>query len=522
MIFLIIIDPFFFLKFLGHQDLRSHGIKIEAKHNLWKKKMMDNFCDEREREDQFYDAREDLSSVSDWDSDCSDDCKSRVSSRLRYEVWAEKLGGVMERRRKFLKWMGLDSDQDLITKEDTRRGVSCDEIELDVDRVKENSGAVLRTSASEEGLLLSESSSVSSSSNEALNSATNGSLLENFLCKFRNSNHRSEFDKEEVGQGRMVGRLCVGRLEQSVSSEELRRDHRSSLSVEDGSTTSHFVDVGKKVKRGWLRRLGIGMCVVDANGDAVLSPGNVQATEGTGMQRVQVYPHRKRTKELSSFHAGQEFKAHEGSILKMKFSLDGHYLASAGEDGIVRVWKVNEDERSNQFDIAGDSSCQYFTIDHLSKIDSLEVDKEKHCKVNKLKRSSDSACAIFPPKIFNILDKPLHEFRGHSGEVLDLSWSSKGVSNLVIIIRKQSFLSYFILVLLEENTNGPKWYTKCFVLNDWQVKCYILIGESIYGVCSELKINRSFDTSFGTKKFGRYLWFPSISISLYSKAFTFL
>lgn len=388
--------------------------------------MMGNFCDEREREDQFYDAREDLSSVSDWDSDCSDDCKTSVSSRLRYEVWAEKLGGVMERRRKFLKWMGLDSDQDLITKEDTRRGVSCDEIELDVDRVKENSGAVLRTSASEEGISLSESSSVCSSSNEALDSATNGSLLDNLLCKFRNSNHRSEFDNEEFGQGRMVGRLCVGRSEQSVSAEELRRDHRSSLSVEDGSTTSHFVDVGKKVKRGWLRRLGIGMCVVDANGDAVLSPGNVQAMEGTGMQRVQVYPHRKRTKELSSLHAGQEFKAHEGSILKMKFSLDGHYLASAGEDGIVRVWKVNEDERSNQFDIAGDSSCQYFTIDHLSKIDSLEVDKEKHCKVNKLKRSSDSACAIFPPKIFNILDKPLHEFRGHGGEVLDLSWSSKG------------------------------------------------------------------------------------------------
>ncbi|EXC52360.1 WD repeat-containing protein 44 [Morus notabilis] len=385
--------------------------------------MMGSFILSDEREDQFYDAREDLSSVSEWDSDCSEDCKSSVSSRLRYEVWAEKLGSVMERRRKFLRWMGLDLTEDFIANEDKRRGLSCDEIELDVDRVKENSGTVLRLSVFKEVISLSESSSVSSSSNEASDSMENGALQENFSCKVGNSNDGPEFLKEEFGLDRMVGRLCVARSEQSGISEEVRRDHSRSLSVEDAR---YFVDVRKKVKKGWLRRLGVGMCVVDTNGDAVLSPGDVQPKIGTGMQRVQVYPYKKRTKELSCLHAGQEFKAHEGSILKMKFSLDGHYLASAGEDGIVRVWKVNEDERSKKFDVAGDSSCQCFTIDHLSKLSPLEVDKEKHSKVNKLRRSSNSACIIFPPTIFNILDKPLHEFRGHSGEVLDLSWSSKG------------------------------------------------------------------------------------------------
>lgn len=38
-------------------------------------------------------------------------------------------------------------------------------------------------------------------------------------------------------------------------------------------------------------------------------------------------------------------------------------------------------------------------------------------------RKSDSACIIFPPKVFRLLEKPLHEFHSHEGEVLDVSWS---------------------------------------------------------------------------------------------------
>jgi WD40 repeat protein len=37
----------------------------------------------------------------------------------------------------------------------------------------------------------------------------------------------------------------------------------------------------------------------------------------------------------------QEWKAHEGHIWAMSFSRDGRYLASGGQDGIVRVWEVH-------------------------------------------------------------------------------------------------------------------------------------------------------------------------------------
>ncbi|KAE8657644.1 RNA-directed DNA polymerase-like protein [Hibiscus syriacus] len=40
-----------------------------------------------------------------------------------------------------------------------------------------------------------------------------------------------------------------------------------------------------------------------------------------------------------------------------------------------------------------------------------------------MRKTSDSACVIFPPKVLRTLEKPLHEFHGHDGDILDLSRS---------------------------------------------------------------------------------------------------
>jgi WD40 repeat protein len=138
-------------------------------------------------------------------------------------------------------------------------------------------------------------------------------------------------------------------------------------------------------------------------------------------------------KELSSLYLRQDIQAHKGSILTMKFSPDGQYLATGGEDGVVRLWQVVEEDRCNETHIPEiDPSCIYFTVNNLSQLTPLFVDKEKLIKQKSVRKTTDSACAVFPPKIFRLLEKPLREFRGHRSEVLDLSWSKNNVSVNVI------------------------------------------------------------------------------------------
>ncbi|KAJ4950982.1 hypothetical protein NE237_027814 [Protea cynaroides] len=139
-----------------------------------------------------------------------------------------------------------------------------------------------------------------------------------------------------------------------------------------------------------------------------------------------VRPYRKWSKELSALYIGQEIYAHKGSILTMKFSLDGQCLASAGEDEVVRVWQVIETERSNEDGILdiGPFPRLYTSIPIilLSWFPFLLI-KRNWVNSRFLRKTSDSACVTLPPKVFRLSEKPLHEFRGHNVEVLDLSWS---------------------------------------------------------------------------------------------------
>ncbi|XP_011026824.1 PREDICTED: uncharacterized protein LOC105127282 [Populus euphratica] len=390
---------------------------------------MGNFSEEEEQEPNFFDTLEEISPVSDWSSD-GGDCSPSVFNSFSYDDWTRNPESVQDRRRRFLKWMGLSLDRNDGFEEEFGDDFK-DEIQwVGVDRPGDNSGAVLGTSSIEDDFLSTQSSMSSESSEVWRQSFENGTLDGNTVYRIKNLDDGTEFLVDELDGDGMLSRLHEVGSNQSPSFEEFQRTLGTSPLLErffkkyvsDGRA---MVEAKRKAKRSWLKKLGLKGRIIDRQGTAASKPFDLESTAGAKMHRVKVHPSKKHTKELSSLFTGQEFLAHKGSILTMKFSLDGQYLASGGEDGVVRVWKVIEDDRSYQFDIsATDPSCLYFTMNHLSELASLDVDKKV---IDKTKRrgSSDSTCVVVPPKVFRVLEKPLHEFQGHSGEVLDLSWSKK-------------------------------------------------------------------------------------------------
>uniref|UniRef100_A0A5B7C380 Uncharacterized protein n=1 Tax=Davidia involucrata TaxID=16924 RepID=A0A5B7C380_DAVIN len=385
---------------------------------------MGSLSDEDE-EYRFFDAYEDIASVPDCPepSGSSFGVDNWVSNSFEYDMWTRSPQSVQERRSKFLNWMGLNLDW-IVSENSTE--VLGDVLKVEIDRITKNSGTLLRTRSFDDEFSSSRSS-MSSWSNDASNLSEK---LSSILCRIGNSDGVTDCNVDEFGLDGKESKHQVVVSDQLGMAEEFDNASGSSppvpqLVLGETEVAGNSVGMMNRVKNRWLSRLRSMTCIVDRQGrDNNLTPDGSDPIRGARVRRVKVRHCRKRSKELSALFMGQDIQAHDGSILTMKFSLDGQYLASAGEDGVVRVWQVVEDERSNEIDIPDtDPSCIYFTVNHLSELAPLIVEKEKMGVLKSLRKTADSACVIFPPKVFRILEKPLHEFCGHSSEILDLSWS---------------------------------------------------------------------------------------------------
>lgn len=380
---------------------------------------MDSFSEDGE-ESRFFDALEHIAQEPDVGSNVSS------SKNWEYELWTSVPQSVGERRRQFIRWM-LSPDPDAADGENSvdARGRGNNEGSFfigDIYRMMEDNGAVLRTSGIGDGFSSSISSMSSWNADDLDMSRGVGSHDINGT-----SNCGTEFPMMHNDR---VGEDWASGLDRFQSPQEF--ETRSSPSAQqlvqrESAFNCDTPTVRDKLMDRWLHRWRSLSCMMtmSVKGDRedvglqCFSPG-----QGKKIRKVKVQHCRKKLKELSGLFTGQDIQAHEGSILTMKFSLDGQYLASAGEDKIVKIWHVVEEERSGTSDIPdADPSCVYFSVNHLSELTPRIVEKDKANKSMGLRKTPDSACIVFPRKVFRILEEPLHVFQGHCGEILDISWS---------------------------------------------------------------------------------------------------
>ncbi|KAI4317125.1 hypothetical protein L6164_025027 [Bauhinia variegata] len=91
----------------------------------------------------------------------------------------------------------------------------------------------------------------------------------------------------------------------------------------------------------------------------------------------------------------------------MKFSPNGEYLASGGEDGVVRIWRV-------------------ISLDTSTALDSF-ISKVTEDISSSWKKRSSQPHIFLPKKVLQLEETPLHEFYGHSSDILDLAWFNSDI-----------------------------------------------------------------------------------------------
>ncbi|KAL7254633.1 hypothetical protein ACSBR1_008895 [Camellia fascicularis] len=274
-----------------------------------------------------------------------------LNGNLEFEVWSKEPQSVKERRDRFLRRMGF-VELARASKEES------DEM-MGLERIVECSGTV--------------------------SSCYTPQVEENLVCYGR------ELSCEEANCG----------------FDELEQDQVCNLSVAlEGETYRSHVkeckifDMDKKNLRNWWKKF-IKNKRMRTRGTEVLKP----ICETPKVNRMKVHQKKKKYMELSAVYVGQEIQAHEGFIWSMKFSPNGQYLASGGEDGVIRIWRVMQ----------ADASCK--------EKESIHAQAKFGGRRGKEGKKPSHLSVVVPDKVFQIEELPLQEFHGHTSDVLDLAWS---------------------------------------------------------------------------------------------------
>nr|XP_010932998.1 LOW QUALITY PROTEIN: WD repeat-containing protein 44-like [Elaeis guineensis] len=277
-------------------------------------------------------------------------------------------------------------------------------------------------------------------------------------CLIRNLDNGSEFvvkefredgmwnKLREVGTGRQLTieefEMCVGLS--PIVQEFMRRQKVVGSSPPGGAGSTGGMTLKKR--GSWLRSIknAAGSVVAGCHHrdrqssndtDTLSEKGERRWSSHSvhhGPERTKVRQYGKSHKELTGLFMSQEIQAHNGSIWTIKFSLDGRYLASAGEDCVIHVWEVTEYESKGEL-LEDNGNCNPFVSSiingspeptlSLACVEGHHWEKKRREKVPGISKSVSSDHLMVPDHLFALSEKPVCSFRGHQDDVLNLSWS---------------------------------------------------------------------------------------------------
>nr|KYP47495.1 WD repeat-containing protein 44 [Cajanus cajan] len=394
---------------------------------------------------------------------------ANFTAKPNYDVWMAAPGSITERRRQLLGSMGLDDNKELlqatsaaiaraitrnianktmnknptirIDKQKTKAPRTAPVFVLvrsrsegDIDsfsmekarkddligkiskqRLTRTATEVTRrkhSCAEKKRIVVKDVSGDSTQSNRQLTTPVVSSVGAFFLIK--NLDTGKEFIVNEYGEDGAWNRLSDLQTGKQLTMEEfertvghsavvkeaMRRANRNDKKLSSNSYISKSLRLSKRRGASLLKNI-----------KGVASGFVGEPPEGQN-EWVRVRQTGKSQKELSALHLCQEFQAHEGCVWTLKFSLDGKYLASAGEDKAIHVWEVQECEVMPMRPEEGNAAPSPI---HPSLL--------KKGKSGSKRGGAIPDFVHVPETVFSLSDKPFCSFNGHLDEVLDLSWN---------------------------------------------------------------------------------------------------